>query len=94
MNIFTDEFMDALAERVAEKMARKMQPRNVIIREELRSPYPWRDEQVMHVYESGCGSSNNSGWGSSSSGGCGSSSRSYSSGNGGCGSSYTPRGGC
>lgn len=78
MNIFTDEFMDALAERVAEKMARKMQPRNVIIREELRSPYPWRDEQVMHVYESGCGSS----------------SRSDSSGNGGCGSSYTPRGGC
>ena len=79
MNIFTDEFMDALAERVAEKMARKMQPRNVIIREELRSPYAWRDEQSMHVYESGCGSS----------------SRTYSSrSNGGCGSSYTPRGGC
>ena len=57
MNIFTDEFMDALAERVAEKMARKMQPRNVIIREELRSPYAWRDEQSMHVYEGGCGSS-------------------------------------
>jgi hypothetical protein len=78
--LFTEKFMDALAEKIAAKLAQHTAKNNTVVKKE---------KKAVHVYESGCGSSY-------SSGGCGSSTpsyRRYSSG-GGCGSSYTYTGGC
>lgn len=81
MPLFTDKFMDALAEKIAAKIASHTAKNNTIVKENKK--------KSTYTYESGCGVSK-------SSGGCGSSTpsyRRYSSG-GGCGSSYTYTGGC
>lgn len=98
MEIFTNEFVEHLADKLAskplftekfmdalaEKIAAKLAQHTA-----KNNTVVKKEKKAMHVYESGCGSSY-------SSGGCGSSTpsyRRYSSG-GGCGSSYTYTGGC
>lgn len=98
MEIFTNEFVEHLADKLAskplftekfmdalaEKIAAKLAQHTA-----KNNTVVKKEKKAMHVYESGCGSSY-------SSGGCGSSTpsyRRYNSG-GGCGSSYTYTGGC
>lgn len=101
MEIFTNEFVEHLANKLAdkplftekfmdalaEKIAAKLAQHTA-----KNNTIVKKEKKAMHVYESGCGASTSS----YSSGGCGSSTpsyRRYSSG-GGCGSSYTYTGGC
>lgn len=103
MEIFTNEFVEHLADKLAskplftekfmdalaEKIAAKLAQHTAKNNTVVKKEK--KEKKAMHVYESGCGSSY-----SSYSGGCGSSTpsyRRYSSG-GGCGSSYTYTGGC
>lgn len=92
MEIFTnefvehlaDKFMDALAEKIAAKLAQHTAKNNTIVKETKKA------KKNIRTYESGCGSSY-------SSGGCGSSTPSYTRyerSSSGCGSSYTYTGGC
>lgn len=102
MEIFTDEFVEHLAEKMAnmplftdkfmdalaEKIAAKLAQHTAKNNTIVKETK--KPKKNTHTYESGCGSSY------TYTGGCGSSTpsyRRYSSG-GGCGSSYTYTGGC
>lgn len=101
MEIFTNEFVEHLADKLAskplftekfmdalaEKIAAKLAQHTA-----KNNTVVKKEKKAKHVYESGCGSSY-----SSYSGGCGSSTPSYTRyerSSGGCGSSYVSRGGC
>ena len=102
MEIFTNEFVEHLADKLAnkplftekfmdalaEKIAAKLAQHTAKNNTIVKETKKMKKN--MHTYESGCGSSY-------SSGGCGSSTPSYTRykrSSGGCGSSYVSRGGC
>lgn len=104
MEIFTNEFVEHLADKLAdkplftekfmdalaEKIAAKLAQHTAKNNTIVKETK--KAKKTVHTYESGCGSSKSR----NSSGGCGSSTSSYygyGSG-GGCGSSYVSRGGC
>ena len=101
MEIFTDEFVEHLADKLAdkplftekfmdalaEKIAAKLAQHTAKNNTVVKKTK--KAKKKMHIYESGCDSSY-------SSNGCGSSTPSYEryTSGGGCGSSYTYTGGC
>ena len=105
MEIFTNEFVEHLADKLAnkplftekfmdalaEKIAAKLAQHTAKNNTIVKETK--KAKKNIHTYESGCGSS----YSSYSSGGCGSSTPSYTRyerSSGGCGSTYVSRGGC